>query len=57
MDSNSYLSVMSALLLLLASLVMIGVGSWQLTASLDDLWQRQERHLLARGLAPQRSSA
>jgi hypothetical protein len=41
--------------LLLLSLYLIGAGIWQLTASLDVLWQRHERRLQARGLPAQRN--
>jgi uncharacterized membrane protein HdeD (DUF308 family) len=40
-----------------AGVVMIIAGVWQLVTPLDDLWARQERALLARGLAPQRTDA
>lgn len=43
--------------LILAALFAFGLGVWQLTAPLDDLWWRHERQMSARGLAPQRSSA
>lgn len=39
----------------LIGLLLIAMGIWQCSASLDILWQRQERYLLARGLSPQRN--
>lgn len=41
--------------LILAALFFIGLGIYQLATPLDNLWARHERHLLARGLAPQRN--
>lgn len=38
-------------------LIVIGIGFWQLLTPLDVLWAQQERRLLARGLAPQRTDA
>lgn len=33
----------------------VGSGVWQFSLSLEELWKRHERGLLARGVAPQRS--
>ncbi len=40
---------------ILTGLCAIGLGLWQLLTPLDNLWQWQERRMLARGLAPQRN--
>lgn len=44
-----------AVYLVLCSLIFLGAGLWRLTVSLDDLWDKHEDALLARGLKPERN--
>lgn len=46
---------MAVFFLSLIALILIGTGIYLLTASLDTLWQRQERQLKRSGLAPLRT--
>ena len=52
MDSNAN---MANSILFLFGLFLIAVGVWEASLSLDDLWKRHERGMLANGLASQRT--
>ncbi len=50
------MEILVPVLFFVLAAVFIGSGIYWLTAPIDSLWEIQERALLARGLAPQRSA-